>query len=335
MFPLFRFFEKPRIGLALGSGGAKGIAHIAVMERLLELGVPVHCLAGSSIGAIAAVLYCEGRLERARKDLLEMDRKAVQDIFEFLIPVKGLMGTRGIMKFLSRYIPAGREIECYTADLRIIATDYRTGAPVVFREGNVLDALRASISIPGIFPAVPYGDSWLIDGGVSMPLPVSEVRAMGASRVIAVNLHPAVKEPVIRPRGRKKQLSRNSSAQALGPVRIMAEPVQHVLEQVKNIADFGTNAYLSMLGYDNGAARLSSMPTIYENILQTLDIMNFYNTDLALSKDPPDILIEPDLLHFDSLDFHKAPEALEEGRRACALHDRELKRLAVRKPRRQ
>ena len=185
-----KFFGNRTVGLALGSGGAKGLSHIAVVEYLRSMEIPIHMIAGSSIGAVVGAIYCVGALDRFKQDILKLTLREMLKYMDPVVPRSGLIEGKGFVKFLERYVPPAALLEELEVPLAVVATDYATGAPVVFRSGNVLEALRASVSIPGVLVPVRYRDTLLVDGGVSIPLPISVVRGMGAGLTIAVNLHP-------------------------------------------------------------------------------------------------------------------------------------------------
>lgn len=184
----------PKIGLALGSGGARGFAHLGVLKVLQEEGIPISYLAGSSIGALVAVLYASGhglsRLYRLAKSFRR------NDFLDWTVPKMGLIAGERITEFI-RLLTKGRRIEELSPPVAVIAADLQTGEKVVFRQGDAAQAVQASISIPGIFVPAAVDGRLLVDGGVVDRVPVSVVRAMGADLVIAVDVAPLNKEAEI------------------------------------------------------------------------------------------------------------------------------------------
>ena len=177
--------ENPRIGLALGSGGARGFAHLGVIIALKEAGIPIHLIAGSSMGALVASFYGTGLdLERLYKLSTAFKRKYFLD---FIVPKMGLISGKKVKEFI-RLFTHGKNIEDLTIPVGIVATDLLTGEKVVFKSGPVAEAVRASISIPGIFVPEKYNGRILVDGGVSDRVPVSVAKEMGADIVIAVDV---------------------------------------------------------------------------------------------------------------------------------------------------
>ena len=181
---------KNRIGLALGGGGARGIAHLGVWQRLVELGVELHCIAGSSIGAIAGAIIAAGRVEEALMWCAKSDWKKLPKLFmETQFTSKAL--TKGLRaeKLLAELIGAKTFAELST-QYAAVATDLNTGERVVMRDGDLLSAVRASMSIPGVFRPVERDGRVLIDGQLVDPIPIAACRAMGADKVIAVDINP-------------------------------------------------------------------------------------------------------------------------------------------------
>ena len=178
-----------KIGLALGGGGARGIAHLGVWQRLRELGVPIHCIAGTSIGAIAGAIIAAGRVDEALAWCKMSSWKKLPELLFDRPTIKALMAGRRIEDKLRQIIA----IESF-ADLitpyAAVATDLNTGEAVVMREGALISAVRASMSIPGVFSPVEREGRVLVDGGLVNPLPVSACRALGADVVIAVDVNP-------------------------------------------------------------------------------------------------------------------------------------------------
>ena len=176
---------RPKIGLALGSGGAKGFAHLGVIKVLKQAGIPIDMIAGSSMGALAACFYGAGiDIDRLYKISTAFKRKYYLD---FTVPKMGFITGKRV-KELIRVFTKGKNIEELDIPVRIVATDLMTGEKVVFSKGPIADAVRASISIPGIFIPEKLNGRLLVDGGVVDRVPVSVVKEMGADIVIAVDV---------------------------------------------------------------------------------------------------------------------------------------------------
>ncbi|WP_246940249.1 patatin-like phospholipase family protein [Bacillus pinisoli] len=178
--------RQPKIGLALGSGGARGFAHLGVIKVLLDHDIPIDYIAGSSMGALIGSFYGAGLgIDRLYNLALAFKRKYYLD---FTVPKMGFISGNRV-KELIKVFTQGKNIEDLNIPLAIVATDLLKGERVVFREGPVTDAVRASISIPGIFVPEKKNGRVLVDGGVIDRLPVTVARDMGADIVIAVDVN--------------------------------------------------------------------------------------------------------------------------------------------------
>ncbi|GED70300.1 esterase [Brevibacillus reuszeri] len=177
--------RKPIVGLALGSGGARGFAHIGVLKALEAKGIEIDMLAGSSMGSLIAAVYANGIDPHMMGKLAQnLKRKHWLDL---TVPTLGFVAGEKI-KQLIRLLTHGKRIEELNKPLAIVATDIESGERVVFRDGPVDQAVRASISIPGIFVPEKVGNRLLVDGGVIDRVPVTVIREMGADIVIAVDV---------------------------------------------------------------------------------------------------------------------------------------------------
>lgn len=179
-----------KVGLALGGGGARGIAHLGVYQRLAELGVPVHCIAGTSIGAIVGAIAAAGNVDRALEWCSLPDWKKLPKLmFETSLTAKALTPGKRVEALLDELIGA-KDFSELEIPFAAVATDLYTGDRVMMNEGVLLSAVRASMSIPGVFPPVERDGRILVDGQLVDPVPVSVCRAMGADVVIAVDINP-------------------------------------------------------------------------------------------------------------------------------------------------
>ncbi|WP_369902919.1 patatin-like phospholipase family protein [Bacillus manliponensis] len=179
--------KTPKIGLALGSGGAKGFAHVGVIKVLREANIPIHMIAGSSMGALVGTFYAAGcNVERLYHLAAVFKRKYYLD---FTIPKMGFIAGKRI-KDMIKMFTYNRNLEELDIPVAVVATDILNGEKVVFTDGSIADAVRASIAIPGIFVPEKVNGRLLVDGGVIDRIPVSVVKEMGADIVIAVDVSP-------------------------------------------------------------------------------------------------------------------------------------------------
>ncbi len=313
MFNPLKYFRNRKVGLALGSGGAKGLSHIAVIEYLATLGIPIHMISGSSIGAVVGALYCAGTMGKFRQDILKFTLRDLLSYMDPVVPRSGFIEGKGFIRFMDRYIPRDTNIEDFKTPLAIVATDYINGTPVIFRRGSVLDALRASVAIPGVMVPVRYHDTLLVDGGVANPLPLNVVKGMGAGLTIAVNLHPQLKK-----RGLRHYVESSIAAQPAPAVSSADTPAGDKREPA---ASFMTGikwlkAIEQWIRTDSGPNE-KNMPNIFEVMAQSVDIMEYVNTALMLNYNSPTVLIEPNVIDFQTLGFTDAEKIMEEGFIAC------------------
>lgn len=187
--------ERPKIGLALGSGGARGFAHIGVLKVFEEEKIPIDYIAGSSMGSLIGTVYATGTTaENMEKFATMFKRKFYTD---YIVPKMGFVAGKKV-KELIRLLTKGKNLEDLNPQVYVIATDLLKGEKVIFKEGPIADAVRASISIPGIFVPEKIDDRLLVDGGVIDRVPVSVVKEMGADITIAVDVSYFNVEPTIQ-----------------------------------------------------------------------------------------------------------------------------------------
>lgn len=182
---------RPKIGLALGSGGARGWAHIGVLRALHELGIWPDIVTGSSIGAMVGAFVAADAFDKLERELATMTRTRMARFFiEAHLPRRGLFSGQAVTRWLEQPDLLGvLDFSQLAKPFAVMATDLRSGQAVVLREGNVAHAIRASISIPGLFDPVLHEGVVLIDGGFSDPVPVVAARALGADFVIGVDIN--------------------------------------------------------------------------------------------------------------------------------------------------
>ena len=315
-----KYFKNRKVGLVLGSGGAKGLSHIAVIEYLEAMSIPIDIIVGSSIGSIVGAIYLIGDLKRFEEDTRKFTKKELLSLFDFTLPKSGIVKGRNFMNLLQNYIPKDARIEDLPKPFSIVATDYYTGKQIVFTKGNILEAIRASISIPGVFVPVYHDGKLLIDGGVANPLPIDVAKDMGAGLTIAVNLHPGL--PISK--------SMRSSAKPMkSPGKFFKKRNNRLTEEIKRVEAIQRNDEYSddinkpdKHESDNKYAA----PGILEIIFRTIDILGYVNTLYILDSYKPTVLIEPDLLETGTMDFSDAKNIIIAGYSAATEKRMELLR---------
>lgn len=296
---------RPRLGLALGSGAARGMAHIGVLRALADAGMPPDMVAGTSIGALVGGVYAAGRLNEFVDIVLGLDwRRSALLFLEASFPRSGLIEGIKVAELLRRIL-GWRSVPERPVAFRAVATDVWTGREVVIDDGDLVSAIRASIAVPGIFtPAKRRGDL-LIDGGLVNPVPVSVCRAMRAERVIAVDLNygriTARRRPA--PSGRVKESGSPSGAGAKRVFEWMEKNKKRI--------------HAGVPGPVKEWMDHRQEPNIFDVLGTSLCIMEGQITETRLKIDPPDLLIRPRVGHVQFLDFFLAKEMIEEGYRAA------------------
>ena len=284
-----------RVGVALGGGAARGWAHVGVLRALEQAGLKPHFVCGTSIGALVGAAYAAGELDRFEKWVRKM---GVGDVVAFLDITlsSGLVKGERLVQFLRREL-ADRPIESLPLPFAAVATVLATGAEVWLREGSTVEAVRASIALPGLLTPVQRDGELLVDGGLVNPVPVSLARAMGAEVVIAVDLNSDLLGRHLR---RAQPGAEDQEAAAGAP-----ELLRRLQDSLGSLLAARTN----------GAA---SAPSLLEVVASSLNIMQVRITRSRMAGDPPEVLVTPRLAHLSLLDFHRGREAIEEGRRAVA-----------------
>ncbi len=300
--------EKPVIGLALGSGSARGLAHIGVIRALEEAGIKIDLVAGTSIGALIGSVYAAGRLDAIERDYLAFDWKKIGYFFDVVFPRSGLIDGKKVADFVLNYIST-KEIETLLKPFQAVATDIGTGDEIIFKEGDVVEAVRASIAAPGIFTPVRIGERILVDGGLVNPVPVSVVRAMGADRVIAVDLNHDIvmgKSPVYENDKNKKE--ENGFSERLS--QLGGEKYQAAMERINRRLESWENPALKHV---KEWMNEEPLPNIFEVMLSSINIMENQITKNRLRIDSPDLLIRPALGSVRFMEFNRAEEIMSIG----------------------
>ena len=178
--------KRPLIALALGGGGALGFAHVGVLEVLQKNNIPIDIVVGTSMGAVVGALYCNGASIEEMEKLAKSVR--TKKLIDISLGLQGLISGNKAISTLKKYIPKDKNIEDLPVKFACNAVNIVNGEEVVFEKGNIIKALRASISVPGIFVPVHMNGMTLVDGGVLNNLPHDIARSMGADIVIAVDV---------------------------------------------------------------------------------------------------------------------------------------------------
>jgi NTE family protein len=296
-----RAFVRPTIGLALGGGGARGFAHIGVLRTLLVHDIVPDIIVGTSIGAVVGGCHAAGRLEVLEEWVRGLTKRGILGYLDISLTGGGLIGGSRLAARLEEKL-GNTPIEALPIRFATITTEVGTGHEIWLTRGRLVDAMRASYALPGIFPPVSLDGRWLVDGALVNPVPVSATRVFGARLVIAVNL----------------------STDILGRSMIMAGEGA-VPESPDLIPERG--GFRSIFGSERalkrqfaGGPRRPGIPSV---MIDAFNIMQDRIARARLAGDPPDVMINPRVGHIGWFDFHRAQEAIEVGARAAerALDD--------------
>ncbi len=296
-----------KIGLALGSGSARGWSHIGVIQGLREEGVPIDIVCGTSIGSVVGGALATGTLDHLDEWVRELSWSDVIGFMDLMFPRSGFIEGGKIINFFRKNV-ADPNIEDLSIPFAAVATDLMSGREVWLRKGSLMDAVRASISMPGMFTPFKHGRQWLVDGGLVNPVPVSLCRAMGADIVIAVNLNSGLMG--------KHRIKKNSRRKIPSKKR---ETTGKLREQLTSYLNNTIEKGKSFIPAGFGSADADRGPSIFEVMATSSNIMQDRITRQRLAGDPPDLLISPRLAHIGLLEFNRADETIQEGRHALEL----------------
>ena len=286
------------IGIALGSGIARGWAHIGVIKRLVHAGFTPHIIAGSSIGAVVGASYATGHLAEIENFARTLTKSRIFSLLDIAFRGAGLLGGRKLNDELYKYM-GGEKIENLQKIFIAVTTELATGHEIWLRKGSLVDALRASYALPGLFSPVHIDGRWLIDGALVNPVPSSVCRAWGARVVIAVNLN-------------RDAFGKSSTSQAVFNENNEAQKNEINLKSSKPHDERPTRQKLLHQIFGS-ANQTPGMTTV---LLAALNIMQDRLARSRLAGDPPDISISPKVGHISLLDFESADEAIALGEEA-------------------
>jgi NTE family protein len=311
--------NRPRLGLALGSGSARGWAHIGILRALAERGIVPDVVAGASVGALVGAASAFGRLDELESWVITLTQRDVWRLVDTTFRGGGVMTGNRLMEAIAARV-GDAPIESLPIAFGAVATDLYTGEEVWLREGPFMTAVRASSGVPGLFAPTWYQDRWLIDGGVVNPVPVSLCRALGADIVVAVDLSRSVTKVARRARER------------LGGGTAAASPPSGNVEA--SVSDEGNAILQRWSGLVDGIVESfrskRTEPGLLEVMSSAVNIMQERVTRSRFALDPADIVLRPDLMDFQLMDFHRAREAIEIGRAHVAELEAQLEPLRAR-----
>ena len=293
------------VGIALGSGGGRGLAHLGVFRYLAEVGMRPAFVAGTSAGSIVGAAYACGRIEELIALVENADWRFMTRIFgEVGLHRSGLFTGRHVETFFRTFLPP--TIEELSIPFAAVATDYRRTKEIVIDKGDLIEAIRASISIPGVFTPVRRGGRYLVDGALVNPVPVSVVRKMGAKFVIGVDVNLAAGHGIADVPHRK--------ARGASP---FDRSMRRLQERFDEIAAASPRTAAALESARELLAQYRNAPTIIEVLTQTARLAENQMTQARLVANPPDILVQPAVGDVATLDFTCARACIRAGYEAA------------------
>jgi NTE family protein len=281
---------KQKVALVLSGGGARGFAHIGVIEELVKQGYEITSIAGTSMGSVIGGVYALGKMDVLKDWAYTMDKRKIFSLVDFTLNKHGMVRGDKVFKKMKKLIPDDK-IENLPIPYAAVATDMIEKKEVVFTEGSVYDAIRASVSIPTVFTPVKSGHKLMVDGGVLNNIPINHVKRRKGDILVAVNVNsniPLPKPEVLEEDHEKKQSRYNKRT---------TEFYKH-LRKISPAHDEEDLSYFNLIS-------------------RTIDLMTWRIDELSLAQHQPDMLIEVSREASTLWDFYKAEELVELGRRAA------------------
>jgi NTE family protein len=289
----------PTIGLALGGGAARGLAHIGVIRTLVARGIVPDVIVGTSIGAVVGGCYAAGRLDALESWVCGLTARRVVGLLDVSLAGSGLIGGGRLTRRLEEALGAHR-IDDLPLRFATIATEVDTGHEIWLTRGRLVDAMRASYALPGIFPAVHVGGRWLVDGALVNPVPVSAARALGARLVIAVNISAGRL-------GRGATIHSHGADEREELLTASVRDTKRARRGLRGVKQFVTRQFVGESG----------RPGISTVMVEAYNIMQDRITRARLAGDPPDVQINPRVGTIGWFEFHRAHEAIAAGAEAA------------------
>ena len=283
----------------LGSGGARGLAHIGAIEELEARGYRIRSIAGCSMGAMIAGMYAAGQLQDAKEWFLQVDQQVILKMVDLSISLNSLVKGERVIRELEKVVP-DQQIQSLNIPCAIVAADLISADEVVFRSGSLFEAIRASMSIPLFFQPVQRGHKLLIDGGTLNPLPLNRVKRTKGDLLVAMNISGKdsmqIKKPEPSYFAKAAELIEQHGIQLSPTLLNLKKRIEQKEEERQENQDLR-----GMVNYFSLADRMS-------------DIQIQQNTHLMLQLMPPDILATMPQYAYSTFDFDRAEEIIEQGR---------------------
>jgi NTE family protein len=297
--------RRPVIGLALGGGAARGFAHIGIIRSLIAHGIVPNVIVGTSIGAVVGGAYAAGHLDTLEKWARSLQPRNILSYLDIRLNGSGLIGGDKLAGQLEAAV-GQTLIEELPVKFATVATEVRTGHEIWLTHGRLVDAMRASYALPGIFAPVLVGDRWLVDGALVNPVPVSAARAFGAEIVIAANLSSDVF-------AHSTTVYSHGASAEVAVVAPEPEPPPEPIPPKRGFGRLFSAERAVKREFFGGGGR----PGISSVMVDAFNIMQDRITRARLAGDPPDLSIAPRVGQIGWFDFHRADDLIAHGARAA------------------
>ncbi len=293
---------KQSVSLVLSGGGARGIAHIGVIEELEKQGYEIKSISGTSMGALVGGIYATGKMQEYKNWMYTLNKLEVFNLVDFNIGIQGLVKGDRVFNKMKEFIP-DRNIEDLEIPYAAVAADIINNKEVVFTEGSIYNAIRASVAIPTVFTPVKTDEGLLVDGGIINNIPVNRVKRTPDDILVVVNVSAHI--PVYKPEITKKERDLKES--------IYQKKINEFRNQLQKINPLNND---KKIGY-------------FDLINKTINLMIYHNAYLSFEQHSPDIMIEVSHNSCGTMDFYKAEEMVEIGRYAAIKSLKEYNKKLV------
>ncbi|MCB5176643.1 MULTISPECIES: patatin-like phospholipase family protein [Microvirga] len=286
---------KVKIGLALGGGAARGWSHIGVLRVLAEAGIVPDVIAGCSIGAVVGGCYAAGKLDELEAFALSLTKRRVMGLLDFHFSGAGLIAGGRLQRLLDQDL-MDRRVETLPIKFCTIATELTSGHEIWLTRGPLVQAMRASYALPGVFDPVMIGGRWLMDGALVNPIPITAARALGADIVICVNLN--------------------------GEIRVRGTVIQSYdadtsdEKEIEEALETAPRRWGLFSPSRDEKPRKPNAPGLATVMVDAFNITQDRIARSRLAGDPPDIMVAPKLAKMGLFEFHRAQECIALGRQA-------------------
>ena len=313
--------ERKKVGIALGSGSSRGWSHIGVLDALEKNGIKIDYVAGTSIGSFVGAIYAAGELKSLKDYALKMKKKDVHNNIDFTFPRNGFLTMKKMKNMIEMHTNI-KQFNELNIPLKIVATNLLSGEQVIIDSGNIVDAISASGSVPGIIIPYVINGEVLVDGGLVNPVPVDVVRDMGADIVIAVDLSKEIGNHRLKNHVKK---SKNNIEQKSYSKMYLKDFDNLIL---KKITENLTKAEKLVFGQIGSRSKSKiDLPNIFEIFSISIDIVENQIAKANFQISKPDVIIHPNLSDLNFFDFNLGKKAIDEGYKQTMKKMEEIKLL--------